>query len=148
MGRILVAGALIAVALYMQAEAAGYPRVARRLPMLLGYVVIALAALAIVQQTLLWRRERARGTLKLASAPPWRELAIGSAFVLLIVLYAWAIPVLGYLIATPLMLLLPIVALRPIGPKLALVAVTAVTASIWALFVWFLNLPIPLYPGA
>ena len=147
MGRIAVAVAAIAAALFMQAEAAGYPRAASRLPVLLGYVVILLAVLAIAQVLLGWRRDRAAERLEIVALPRWREVAIGTGFVGLIVLYAWSIPRVGYLVATPLMLLAPIAALRPVGPGVAAITVVAVTGVIWLVFVWFLNLPLPLYPG-
>lgn len=147
MGRILVAVVAIAIALFLQGEAEGYPRAAARLPTLLGYVVILLALLAIGQALLGWRRARAAGTLPPVAMPAWRDVATGLAFVGLIVLYAWSIPVLGYLIATPLMLLLPLAALRPVGWTAALVTVVVVTGVIWIVFVGFLNLPIPLHPS-
>ena len=147
MGRIAVAVAAIAAALFMQAEAAGYPRAASRLPVLLGYVVILLAVLAIAQVLLGWRRDRAADRLEVVALPRWQEVAIGTGFVGLTVLYAWSIPRIGYLVATPLMLLAPIAALRPVGWRPAAVTVVAVTGVIWLVFVWFLNLPLPLYPG-
>lgn len=148
MGRILVAAAAIAIALFLQGEAEGYPRAAARLPTLLGHLVILLALLAIGQALLGWRRDRAAGRLSLVSVPAWRDVATGLAFVGLILLYAWSIPVLGYLIATPLMLLLPLAALRPVGWGAALATVVVVTGVIWIVFAWFLNLPIPLAPSA
>jgi hypothetical protein len=148
MGRILVAVTAIAITLFLQGEAEDYPRAAARLPTLLGYLVILLALLAIGQVLLGWRRDRAEGTLSLVSMPAWRDVAIGLAFAGLIVLYAWSIPVLGYLIATPLMLLVPVAALRPVGWKAATTTVVVVTGVIWIVFVWFLNLPIPLHPSA
>ena len=148
MGRILVAAAVIALALWMRSEAQGYPRAAERLPSLLGYAVILLAVLAIAQVLLGWRRDRADGAVEPSSPPGARDVAIGAAFVGLLALYAWAIPVVGYLLATPVMLAAPIAALRPVGWAAAAITVVAVTGVIWAVFVWFLNLPVPLLPGA
>ena len=147
MGRITVAVAAIATALFMQAEAADYPRAASRLPVLLSYIVILLAVLAIGQVLLGWRRDRAADQLEIVALPRWQEVAIGMSFVGLIVLYAWSIPRVGYLVATPLMLLAPIAALRPVGWRIAATTIMVVTGVIWLVFVWFLNLPIPLYPG-
>ena len=148
MGRILIAAVAIGAAVFLYSEAAGYPRAARRLPQLLSFVVGLLAALAIVQALVGLHRERAEGAGPLLSAPPWRQVGIGLAFVGLIAAYAWAIPIAGYLVATPLMLALPLVALRPVGWPAIGVTVVAVTGVIWAIFVWFLNLPVPLLPRA
>lgn len=155
-GRILVAIAAIGAALYLQAEAAEYPRAARRLPQLLGYGVMLLAALAIVQAVARGWRAQTRGApgVTPGSDPHpdpglhWRQIGIGVAFTSLIAVYAWAIPIAGYLIATPLMLFLPLAVLRPVGWPAVGVTVAAVTGTIWVIFLWFLNLPMPLYPGA
>ena len=148
MGRIFVAAVAIGAALFLYSEAAGYPRAARRLPQLLSFVVVLLAALAIVQALLGLRRRRVEGAEPLLSAPPWRHVGIGLAFVGLIAAYAGSIPIAGYLVATPLMLALPLAALRPAGWPAIGLTVVAVTGVIWAIFVWFLNLPVPLLPRA
>jgi GNAT superfamily N-acetyltransferase len=148
MGRILVAAAVIGAALFMHSEAAGYPQAARRLPQILGIVAVLLAVLTIVQALVGIRRVRAERAVPLVVAPDWRQVGIGFAFVALVVGYAWSIPRVGYLVATPLMLLLPLLALRPVGRRGMVVTVVAVTGAIWLIFLWFLDLPIPLYPGA
>ena len=148
MGRILVAAMSIVAAIAMQHIATSYPAAAARFPTLLGYVVICLGLMAAGQVLLEWRRLRLAGTLQVLPRADWRKIAIGSAFTLLIVLYAWSIPVLGYLLATPLMLAIPLALLRPVGWTAAAITVVAVTGTIWGVFVWFLRLPIPLYPGA
>ena len=148
MGRILVAVLSIVAALAMQHIATSYPAAAARFPTLLGYVVICLGLMAIGQVLLEWRRLRLAGSLQILPRADWRKIAIGSAFTLLIILYAWSIPVLGYLLATPLMIAIPIALLRPVGWTVTAITVIAVTGTIWGVFIWFLRLPIPLYPGA
>lgn len=151
MGRILVAVVAIGVAFYMYGQAADYPRAARRLPQLLSVILILLATLAVVREVVRLRRARlADGTAAgpLVTLPEPGKVLIGVAFVALIFVYAWAIPVAGYLVATPLMLALPLIALRPVGWRGIGITIVAVTGVIWLIFIWFLNLPVPLYPGA
>lgn len=149
MGQIVIALATIALAAFFWSEAEAYPATAAKLPQLLAGVVIFLAVLAIVQAS--WRRMRPRGvaldeTTGTETPTDWRSLAIGAAFLALVVLYALSITRIGYLIATPLFLAIPLAALRPVGPVAAVSAIVSVTAVIFGVFVWFLNLSIPLYP--
>lgn len=147
MGRILVALAAIALVFFFWSEAAAYPRTAARLPNLLGWIVLILALAAIAQTLLVWRREKAAGTLVLIPPFAWRDIAVGAGFAGLIVLYAWSINHVGYLVATPLFLLIPLAVLRPIGWTATVLTTLVVTGFIWAVFVYFLNLSIPLYPA-
>lgn len=147
MGRILVAVAIIGAALFMYITAGSYPGAARRLPQLLAVVVMLLGVFAVVQAVIGLYRARADDK-PLLRLPDWRRVAIGVAFVAFVFAYAWSIPHLGYLIATPLMLAVPLAALRPVGWPAMGITVVAVTGVIWFIFVWFLQLPIPLYPGA
>jgi hypothetical protein len=150
MGQIVVALAAIALALFFRSEAAAYPPTAARLPDLLSVVIILLAAAAIAQVA--WSRLRPRPALAEAETgsdtpTDWRSLALGAGFVALIILYAFSITRIGYLIATPLFLAIPLAVLRPIGLVTAVATIAAVTAVIFGIFVWFLNLSIPLYPA-
>ncbi|PZX16488.1 tripartite tricarboxylate transporter TctB family protein [Palleronia aestuarii] len=147
MGRILVSLAAIALVVLFRIRAAEYPETAARLPNLIGWVVAGLACLAILQVVLNWRRQNAEGRLEILPPPDWQAIGIGGGFLLLILLYAWSITTLGYLIATPLFMLIPFLGLRPISPLAAVATTAAVTAFIWFVFVWFLNLSIPLYPA-
>ena len=148
MGRTLVAVAAIGAALYMYFTAEGYPGAARRLPELLSILVIVLSVLAIVQAVAEMRQKHAEHGKPLLTMPDFRKVGIGVAFVALVAAYAWSIPIVGYLIATPLMLALPLIALRPVGWPAIGITIVAVTGAIWLIFLWFLNLPIPLFPGA
>ena len=147
MGRILTALAAIALVFFFWREASSYPATAARLPDLLGWVLLVFALLAIGQELLRWRRERAAGTLVILPPHDWRNIAVGAGFVGLVVLYAWGIQHAGYLIATPLFLLVPLIVLRPVGWIATLGTVLLVTGSIWGIFIYLLNLPIPLYPA-
>lgn len=161
MGRIMVALAGIGLVIFMWGEAASYPPTARKLPDLLGWVVLILAVLAIAQEVLQWGRARlaaeggagssdagADDTGADTSAPvDWRGIGLGAAFVALIVVYARTIEVVGYMVATPLFLALPLIALRPVSLRTGLLTIVAVTAVIYGVFVWFLRLNIPLFPA-
>ncbi|WMS44672.1 tripartite tricarboxylate transporter TctB family protein [Acuticoccus sp. MNP-M23] len=147
MGRLVVALAAIGLVFFMWGEASAYPATARKLPDLLGWVVMVLAVLAIAQQALQWRKASANGTLGTSDPINWQGVALGAAFVGLIVAYAWSIGIIGYLIATPLFLTIPLVLLRPVGLLTGALTIIAVTAVIYGVFVWFLRLNIPLYPA-
>ncbi len=147
MGRIFVSLAMIGLVILFWNEASAYPATAARLPALIGWVVLVLAVMAIGEVLFGWRRQSVAGRLDLFPQQNWRGLAVGAGFLGLIVLYAWSITEVGYLIATPLFMLIPFVVLRPIGWIASIVTTAAVTTFIWIVFVWFLNLSIPLYPA-
>jgi uncharacterized membrane protein YidH (DUF202 family) len=150
MGQIVVALAAIALALFFRSEAAAYPPTAAKLPDLLGVVVIILGVMAIAKVVWSWMRPRETaadaGSGTDTPTDP-RSLAIGAGFLALVVLYAFSITWIGYLIATPLFLAIPLAVLRPVGPVAAASAIVSVTVVIFGVFVWFLNLSIPLYPA-
>ncbi|RFC62769.1 hypothetical protein DYI37_12410 [Fulvimarina endophytica] len=145
-GQICVALAAIALAGFFWTEASTYPETAAQLPQLLAVVVALLAIAAIVQASV--ARLRLRGDVAAAEpSPEWRDLAVAAGFLGLIVLYGWSITRIGYLVATPLFLLIPLIVLRPVGLVATLATIVSVTAVIFGVFVWFLNLSIPLYPA-
>lgn len=148
MGRILVASAAVALALFFRHTAQNYPSAAARLPNLLGLIIILLGTAVIVAQALEWRRQSADGQLQLVPPIDKTAFGIGVLFAALCVAYAASIHVLGYLIATPVFLLVALGALRPISWPNILLTVIAVTGVIWAVFINFLGLPMPLFPGA
>jgi len=152
MGQILIAAGAIALALFFRYEASSYPATAAQLPNLIGAILIILGIAAIIHVGVrsMRKRRRTAGVADAVAAEPspqWSDIAIGGAFLALIVLYAWSITRIGYLIATPLFLAIPLAVLRPVGLMGALIAIVSVTAVIFGVFVWFLNLTIPLYPA-
>ena len=149
MGRIVVAGLTIGICAYLSSLAGDYPRAARRLPQILALCVMGLAAAGIVQAVvqILGERRHAGDPPPLFTAPPREDVVVGLGFVALVAAYIWAIPHAGYLVATPLMLLVPLAVLRPIGWLGIGITLLAVTGGILLIFIWFLNLPIPLIPG-
>ncbi|WP_226575102.1 tripartite tricarboxylate transporter TctB family protein [Acuticoccus sediminis] len=146
MGRIVTALAGIGLVLFMWYEASGYPPTAQKLPNLLGWVVLILAVLAIGQTLLARRAALAQGNAAATEPTSWRDIGIGAAFLGLIVVYAWSISTVGYMLATPVFLALPLIALRPVGLVPGVLTIAAVSAVIYGVFVWFLKLNIPLFP--
>ncbi|TKW64878.1 MAG: tripartite tricarboxylate transporter TctB family protein [Paracoccus denitrificans] len=148
MGRIFVVTCVILAAAFMWIEAGSYPDAARRLPQLIAGVVILLGLIAILQTGFRLARANQSGEGAMFTAPDPQNLLIGIGFAVLIAIYIWAIPRLGYLPSTVLMLLIPLAALRPVGWAGIAVTLLAVVSVIWGIFIWFLGLPIPLFPGA
>lgn len=64
-------------------------------------------------------------------------------FVVAIAAYIYLIPVLGYFIATPLYMVMLYAYLKAIGLVKSIIISVCFSAFIYALFVWFLKLPIP-----
>lgn len=148
MGRILVAIAAIALALFFRYEAADYRLAASRLPDVVGGVLILLSAMMIVQVLMTWRRASADGNLTILPSVQTHRILLGVAFVVLIFAYAWSIQFIGYLIATPGFMLIAFATLRPVNWLWIMAIIAIVTVSIWAIFIYFLNMPILLYPGS
>ena len=148
MGRIFVAIAAISLAIFFRIEAADYRLAASRLPDVVGGVLVLLSVMMIVQVLMSWRKASADGSLSILPRIESRSIMLGVAFVLLVFVYAWSIQTIGYLIATPGFLLIALVALKPVN-WLWIAGITAVvTIAIWAIFIFFLNMPILLYPGS
>lgn len=145
MGRILIALAAVALALLFRSEAAAYPAAAAQLPNLVGILVMVLAVLAIGQEVV--RRRRVAGTAPLVTLPTRRAVTIGGGFIALIVAYVYAVPHVGYLVATVVFLLAPMAALRPASWPVIALTIVVVMGVIWGVFVGFLGLPIPFMPG-
>lgn len=148
MGRILVAVAAIAFALFFRNIAQDYPRAAARLPTILANAVVLLAVIGIGAELLKWRRQASAGTLHILPTIDGKAIGIGVAFVALTFVYAASIQVLGYLISTLSFLLISFFALRPMGAVAMGLSAVAVTVCIWAVFIYFLGLPLPILPGA
>ena len=64
-------------------------------------------------------------------------------FVAAIAVYIYLIPILGYFIATPLYMVVMYAYLKAIGLLKSIIISVCFSAFIYALFVWFLKLPIP-----
>jgi hypothetical protein len=149
---LLIAVVSIGIAAVFGSEAAGYPPEARRLPMLLAWIVIGLAVLMTLEEALKGRRRR---RLVRAGATDKDEMAAESApvvwsalipFAIAIGAYIALIPVAGYLMTTPVFLSGVLLVSRTVRPLTALAIALVMTGCIWLIFVWLLRLPIPLLP--
>ena len=160
MGQIAVCLAAIVLALVFRSEASAYPAQVAQLPNLLGLIVMGLASIGIA--TAAFKLVRARRTAPAGAAPSpsvggtgeeeeppvgLAGIALGAGFIALIILYAWAMPIVGYLVATPLFLGICLAVLRPVGWVASIVTVVAVTGVVSGIFIGFLNLMLPLLPA-
>lgn len=150
MNSTIVLGILsIALAIAFRTQTDGYPETAQRLPVLLIWLVGILAVMMILEDVL--KRHRARQAApaqpdfedKPASPINWTALcAFGAA----IVTYVALIPVVGYLVTTTTFISGSLLVSRIMSPAKALLIGIATTAGVWALFIWALNLPVPVLP--
>lgn len=150
---LLVAVVAIGIAAVFGVEAAGYPLEARRLPVLMAWIVGGLSVLMILEEGFKWRRRRkvAGGETTGAGSTPVEPIAsiVWSAlipFAVAIAAYIALIPIAGYLITTPVFLGGVLLVSRAVRPVTAIVVAITVTAAIWVIFIWLLRLPIPLLP--
>lgn len=150
MNSTLVLGtAAIIFALVLRTQTGAFPEVAQRLPLLLIWIIVGLVVLMFVEE-FLKRRAALRATPGLVSAeeeplPPirWRVLA---AFGTAIVAYVVLIPVVGYLITTPVFLAGSLLVAGTVAPAKAVAIGVGATAFVWFVFVWALSLPVPILP--
>lgn len=146
---ILGVGA-IGFALVFRSQSHDLPEQAQRLPVLLIWVVIALAVLMIIEELLKRRLARRNGgAVKLDDDEPlppinWHVLVIFGAAA---VAYVTLIPYLGYLVITPIFLIGGLLVSRTLSPLKAVLVGAVATGVVWAIFVGALSLPIPLLPS-
>jgi hypothetical protein len=151
---LLVAIVAIGIAAVFGFEAAGYPLEARRLPMLMAWIVGGLSVLMILEEGLKWRRRRrpaageATGAAVSTPVEPVASIVWSALipFAVAIAAYIALIPIAGYLITTPVFLGGVLLVSRAIKPVTAIVVAITVTVAIWVIFIWLLRLPIPLLP--
>lgn len=147
-----VALAALVLAFVFGREAVPYPEQAARLPHLLVWVVAGLAVMLALEEFIKWRRARrlAPATDKVApdaqaTVHPveWSALLpfLAGAFA-----YVFALPYLGYLIATPIFILAVLLVTRTLRPMGSVVCAVTMTGVLWVIFIWLLHLPIPLMP--
>jgi fucose 4-O-acetylase-like acetyltransferase len=146
---IVLGIAAIAFALVFRVQSQDLPETALRLPALLIWVVIALAAMMIVEELLKRRIARRTGVVAVDDDEPlppvnWPVLGI---FSLAILVYVALIAYLGYLITTPLFIIGGLLASKTLSPAKAVLVGAIATALVWAIFIWALGLPIPLLPS-
>lgn len=149
---ILIGVASILLALLFRSQTGDLPAVAQRMPTLLIWLVIGLAVLMIIEE-LVKHRKALRASSQAATAaadseeilPPinWPVVCIFGAA---IAAYVALIPVVGYLITTAVFVAGGLIVARTMTtPKAVLVGV-GTTVFVAAVFLWALNLPVPLLP--
>lgn len=141
--------ASIVFALVLRTQTGGFPEVAQRLPVLLIWIVVAMAILMFVEEAFKRRaaRRAAADALPADEEPPppinWLVLCVFGAA---IVAYVALIPVLGYVITTPVFITGALLASRTVSPSKAVLVGVGATVFVWVVFVWALSLPVPILP--
>jgi hypothetical protein len=150
MNSTLVLGtAAIIFALFLRTQTSAFPEVAQRLPVLLIWIIVGLALLMFVEEFLQRRAaRRASGDLASADNEPLApiNLRVVAAFGVAIVMYVILIPVVGYLVTTPLFMAGSLLVARTLSPSKSILIGIGATAFVWAVFVWALSLPVPILP--
>ncbi len=150
---IVVAIASIALALAFRTQTDAYPSVAQRLPELLIWIVAGLAVLMIAEVFIKRRQARRAvatagvidGVVEEDMAAPinWPALC---GFAVAIVAYVALIPLVGYLVTTTVFITGSLLVSRIMSSGKALLIGVLTTAGVWAIFIWGLNLPVPILP--
>lgn len=155
---ILVGLAGIALSVIFGLQADQYPYTAQRLPMLLVWIVGGLAALMIIEDVVKRRRSPAQADAPPPGAGPDEEgtdpgpfdrpirWGIVIPFALSVVAYVALMPVVGYVITTVVFICGMLWGSRSMRFSSSLLIALGVTASVWLIFIWALNLPAPLMP--
>ncbi|WP_119680609.1 tripartite tricarboxylate transporter TctB family protein [Indioceanicola profundi] len=134
-----LAGAGIALAATFFISAMSLPDTAAQLPQGLAIVVSLLAVGMIVQAW--WARTHHHEKIE---RPGRAGPAV--AFSLATIAYVAVLKFLGYFVATPIFIVGTMLFLRTLSPLKAILLAVGVSAFVWALFVWFLSLPVPMGP--
>jgi hypothetical protein len=149
---LLVALGAVGIAAVFGSQAMGYPIEARRLPLLLVWLVAGLAVLVVFEEIFKWRRRRRlanEGAAVEADASGAVHPVVWSALIpyaITIFAYVAIIPRAGYLITTVVFLIGVLLVSRTVRPLTALAVAIGVTGAIWVIFIWLLRLPVPLLP--
>lgn len=145
----VLAAAAIAFALVFHAQTGDFPATAQRMPVLLTWIIIGLALMMVVEELL--KRRLARRSTKLGLAdeeeplPPINWPVMG-LFSVAVIGYVALVPWLGYLLATPLFVSGGALLSQTLSWPKALLLGLGATGAVWAIFIWALNLPVPLLP--
>lgn len=157
MVQIIFSLAMIGVAILFEVVAETYGATAARTPNLLAWVVGLLAVAMLVEALLehLKRRSTAEeipadgatGLVHASDVQAGGSLSRAIFFLALVVVYTMSFRWAGFVLASVVFLGGSMLAFRATGPLFVLVTVLAATVTIYAVFVAFLGLPIPLWPA-
>ncbi len=150
----------IAIAMLFYTLSLHMPREAYLLPRLLVYVIIPLSAAMIIESSIDMKKEKAKAVARngntledeVASAGSWtaqasldKKVALkGTIFVLFIAAYVVLIQNLGYFIATPLFIVAAFLLLKSTNILVSIITAVGFSGFVYALFVVFLHLPVPM----
>jgi len=156
MVQLIFAIAMVGVAILFGMEASTYRWTAARSPTILATVVGLLAlAMAVEAAVKLWRRRGAAagqaeaevGTVTQSAGDTTnRSLPRGLAFLALVVLYTFTFRTVGFLAGSAAFLAVTMLVFRATRPLYILAAASLALGIIYAVFVAFLRLPVPLWP--
>lgn len=143
-----IASILLAAVFWAQTDS--FPAVAQRMPTLLIWLVVGLAVMMIIEEMI-----KRRMALRAAPGetvndddevlPPinWPVVCV---FGVAIVAYVALIPIIGYVIMTTLFVGGALIVARTMALSKAILVGVGTTAFVAAIFIWALNLPVPLLP--
>lgn len=146
---IVLGIASIALALVFRSQTGNYPEVAQRLPVLLIWIVVGLAAMMIAETVLRQRQARRLGHPPPGGddePPPPINWPVVLVFGLAIVAYVVLIPLVGYLVTTTAFIAGALLVSRILSPAKAILTAVGTTAAVWVIFIWALSLPVPILP--
>lgn len=146
--QMLFALAMIGVAIAFGIEASTYRWTAARTPTILAWVVGLLALAMLVEAAVkLWREGPAgRGANTVSSAQGEGSLLRGLAFLAMVIVYTLSFRTVGFLAGSAAFLGGTMLVFRSTRPLIVLAATGLALAVIYAVFVAFLRLQVPLWP--
>lgn len=146
----VVAAASIVFALVFRSQTHEFPATAQRMPVIVIWIIIVLAILMVIEEVLKRRLAHRKYTVAAEDedAPlPAINWPVMVSFSAAIVCYVALVPWLGYLLVTPAFVGGGALISKTMSwPKSLLLGVGA-TAAVWGVFIWALNLPVPLLPA-
>lgn len=107
-------------------------------------VLLALLGLGGIVRSLRWRASRTDPADPPVGRLAWRPLLVIAGS---IAAFAWVLPRFGLVTALPLVVVLSAMASPQFRWHEALLNAAVMTAGCWAVFVWGLDLPLPLWPA-
>jgi hypothetical protein len=131
---------------YFFIKASSMPATAGLFPKLVSILVFILSGAMVLMAIRKQRQSTAGNNEGREPASPEKRINRGTvvAYAVAIVAYIYAIPRIGYFVATPLFMILGYVFLRAMGLVRAILVGVGFSIFIYFLFVWFLKLPIPM----
>lgn len=128
-------------------ESLDYPDASARLPQIL-IIAIVILALAMFIESVVKQRKASKIDAETSEKDKSDEEKINVKRVLifgvLIALYIYFIDIVGYFIVTPLFILITLIVLKAAKTRTVIIIAIGFTVFIYALFVMFLHIPVPM----